>query len=168
MFIRRFIGGSDVRIQNRAPPLGHPQSGRSGPPLRPANPGTTSSTSLMNVQAFPGPRWPDSDHPRPDLGRSKIRSASTPLRKPECEHRFSEFLSLVSYIGLKLIERATSNFRSSVESSQDKGHSHLINVESRRRQAGWLGTISNLPAEITNRHNKNTSMQRVPWQHPGL
>ena len=43
-------------------PRGHPQGGRSGPPPRPASPGTKSSTHPVQNQALPGPKVPYSGH----------------------------------------------------------------------------------------------------------
>ena len=60
---------------------------RSGPPPRPAGPGTKSSTRPMKIQALPGPKGPDSGHPGPDLvgsgpgPGSKIKNSELPVNR---------------------------------------------------------------------------------------
>jgi hypothetical protein len=47
---------------------GQAEGGRSGPPFRPAGPGTNVSTRPTKIQTFPGPGGPDSGPPGPELG----------------------------------------------------------------------------------------------------
>ncbi len=52
----------------RPPRFVHLKGGRSGPPPRPAGPGTISSARPKGIQAFPGPGGPSPAHLIPMLG----------------------------------------------------------------------------------------------------
>ncbi len=61
------MGGGEIITWNLTLSPGHPEGGRSGPPPRPAGPGTFSSARPRKSQAFPGP-WGRFRPPGPDLG----------------------------------------------------------------------------------------------------